>query len=372
MYKNFSPSQPPLFVLMALMYMLSNANFAVAQSLPRCAGANTDNWNQCIGTKKLNSETTYSGEFRNGIPNGFGEVIFANENNFKGEFKNGKFTGNGYLTLKPDNRGYGYIGELRNGEFHGRGKRFAGDLIYEGDFKNGKWDGRGTVIHDGGKYKYEGDFSDGKQSGYGKLTIGNLTYTGVFKEDKPTGEFEILYADGVRYVGEIFDMKPHGRGVLFGANGSIVYSGRWHLGKPATTDAARGDGTEDDKTCQKYGLNVGTADYADCRIKISKLKQDAQIESRNIQRLIDLQEEQRRAKIEAQERADSDSLIRFGLDMLGGKARFTDGHKYLDGAGTPNTSGNSSGRPSSVTRSITLPNGQMITCTTFQSMTNCF
>ena len=154
MYKNFSPSQPPLFVLMALMYMLSNANFAVAQSLPRCAGANTDNWNQCIGTKKLNSETTYSGEFRNGIPNGFGEVIFANENNFKGEFKNGKFTGNGYLTLKPDNRGYGYIGELRNGEFHGRGKRFAGDLIYEGDFKNGKWDGRGTVIHDGGKYKY--------------------------------------------------------------------------------------------------------------------------------------------------------------------------------------------------------------------------
>ena len=228
------------------------------------------------------------------------------------------------------------------------------------------------MIHNGGKYKYEGDFSDGKQSGYGKLTIGNLIYTGVFKEDKPTGEFEILYADGVRYVGEIFDMRPHGRGVLFRANGSIVYSGRWNSGRPANTETARGDGTEDDKTCQKYGLNVGTADYADCRIKISKLKADAQIESRNIQRLIDLQEEQRRARIEAQERADSDSLIRFGLDMLGGKARFTDGYKYLDGAGTPNTSDNSSGRPSSVTRSITLPNGQMVTCTTFQSMTNCF
>jgi hypothetical protein len=102
-----------------------------------------------------------------------------------------------------------------------------------------------------------------------------------------------------------------------------------------------------------------------------KLKQDAEGQNKKLQRLVELQEEERQARVDAQNRSDSDSLIRFGLDMLGGKTRFTEGYKYLDGQGVPNTSSNSS-RPSSVTRSITLPNGKMVTCTTFQSMTNCF
>ncbi len=131
------------------------------------------------------------------------------------------------------------------------------------------------------------------------------------------------------------------------------------------------DDSEEDRLCRKYGLNFGTSDYADCRIKILKLKQDAEGQNKKLQRLVELQEEERQARVDAQNRSDSDSLIRFGLDMLGGKTRFTEGYKYLDGQGVPNTSSNSS-RSSSVTRSITLPNGKMVTCTTFQSMTNCF
>lgn len=347
------------------------ASSAFGQDLPRCVGSEVAKWNKCIGLNKQNSKITYSGEYANGVPNGFGEVTFENGNKIKGLFKNGEFTGNGHITSRPDDRGYGYIGELKNFEFHGYGKRFAGNLVYEGDFKNGKWDGRGVVIHDGGKYKYEGNFSDGKQNGYGKLTIGNVIFSGVFKDDKPLGEFEIIYPNGQRYAGEINDFRPHGRGVLFSSSGSIAYSGNWNTGRPLQNEIPKGDGTEDDRTCQKYGLNVGTSEYADCRIKIARLKQDAEIESRNMQRLIELQEEDRRARVEAQNRSDSDALIRFGLDMLGGKTRFSEGYKYLDGQGVPNTSSNSS-RPSSVTRSITLPNGKMVTCTTFQSMTNCF
>ena len=132
------------------------------------------------------------------------------------------------------------------------------------------------------------------------------------------------------------------------------------------------ENSEDDALCKRYGLTFGTAEYADCRIKILNLRQTAQSQNRDANRLIELQEEQRRARIEAQGRADSDALIRLGMDMLGGKARFTDGYKYLDGAGALNTSENSSGKPTSVTRTVTLPNGKMVTCTTFQSMTNCF
>ena len=357
--------------LMVFMAYVIFASSAFGQGLPRCVGTDTAKWNKCIGASEPNSKITYSGEFNNGVPNGIGELNFENGNKIKGQFQNGKFTGNGHITARPDDSGYGYIGELRNGEFHGYGKRFADNLIYEGEFKNGKWDGRGSVVHDGGKYKYEGNFSNGKQNGFGKLTVGNVIFSGIFKDDKPTGEFEINYPDGQRYAGEINDFRPHGRGVLFSSSGSITYSGNWSSGRPLKNETAKGDGTDDDKTCQKYGLSVGTSDYADCRIKISRLKQDAEIESRNMQRLIELQEEDRRARVEAQNRSDSDALIRFGLDMLGGKTRFSEGYKYLDGQGAPNTTSNLP-RSSSVTRSITLPNGTMVTCTTFQSMTNCF
>ncbi len=132
------------------------------------------------------------------------------------------------------------------------------------------------------------------------------------------------------------------------------------------------DLSEDDLLCRKYGLAFGTAEYADCRIKISKLRQETDQQNKNAQRLIELQEEQKKERAEAQERADSAALTRFGLDLLSGKTRFTEGYKYLDGLGVPNSSNPPSGQPRSVTRSVTLPSGEMVTCTSFQSMTNCF
>lgn len=44
----------------------------------------------------------YEGQYRDGVPNGFGRMIFRNGNFYVGEFSEGKISGVGnYTTLSP-------------------------------------------------------------------------------------------------------------------------------------------------------------------------------------------------------------------------------------------------------------------------------
>lgn len=60
-------------------------------ALPDCVGKRIKYWDNCQGTYVDSSGDTYVGEFKNGKYHGRGEFIFSDGGTLSGEFKNGKF-----------------------------------------------------------------------------------------------------------------------------------------------------------------------------------------------------------------------------------------------------------------------------------------
>lgn len=64
-----------------------------------------------------------------------------------------------------------YIGEVKNGQFHGIGTWDSEmGFTYTGHFKEGKYDGQGTLTFANGT-TYNGGFKDGYMYGYGVMTF---------------------------------------------------------------------------------------------------------------------------------------------------------------------------------------------------------
>jgi hypothetical protein len=151
-----------------------------------------------------------------------------------------------------------YIGELRYGLRHGRGKQYyEGRLLYEGEFADGEFHGKGTYyFKEGGKY--EGGWSKGEQEGQAKIyqkdgrliydgaihlgeyhgqgkiygQDGQLIYEGSFQTGKLHGQGTYYYTGGEKYIGEMKDDKPHGTGKVYDKNGVMLFSGQFMDGKP--------------------------------------------------------------------------------------------------------------------------------------------
>jgi len=98
----------------------------------------------------------------------------------------------------------------------------------------------------------------------------------------------------------------------------------------------RGDGTPDHETCKKYGLLPPSAGYAQCRMQIDQIRQQAD------------------AKQKEDSRKEGEALMLFGLGLLSGQQN------------APTQSPSSNGL-----RVYTLPNGRSMTCNTVGAFTNC-
>ncbi len=94
-----------------------------------------------------------------------------------------------------------YTGEWKDGVPNGYGKfTYSEDVIYEGEWKDGKLHGKGTATgYDG--TKFEGEWKYGKLDGYGTKTDNGNTYVGEFKEGMMHGKGILTMADGTTYVG---------------------------------------------------------------------------------------------------------------------------------------------------------------------------
>jgi len=110
---------------------------------------------------------TYSGEMKEGLPNGQGTLIWENGNRYDGGFVNGKLHGQG--TLKVD----------------------SGDR-YTGDFVEDRLEGQGIF-----------SFVNGSQ------------YTGGFKENEFNGYGILSKTNGDEYIGEFRNNRFHGKGILY-------------------------------------------------------------------------------------------------------------------------------------------------------------
>jgi len=104
-----------------------------------------------------------------------------------------------------------YVGEFKDGRFHGQGTyTYADGSKYVGEFKVGNYHGQGTFTF--GKGQWEGD-----------------KYVGEYKDSKRHGHGIYTRADGSKYVGEWKDGNPW-EGIEFSELGEVdgAYSkGEW-------------------------------------------------------------------------------------------------------------------------------------------------
>ena len=112
-----------------------------------------------------------------------------------------------------------YMGEWKDGKFHGQGtytwanEPYKGDK-YVGEYKDDKRNGQGTYTYANGR-KYEGEFKDGKKNGQGTETYpSGQKYVGEFKDGKKNGQGTHTWPTGQKYVGEYKDNKYHGQGII--------------------------------------------------------------------------------------------------------------------------------------------------------------
>nr|XP_020470120.1 alsin-like [Monopterus albus] len=195
------------------------------------------------GTMKWPDGRMYSGSFKNGLEDGYGECVIPNK-----------------VLNKPDS----YQGLWRDGKIHGFGKyKYASGEVYEGCFCDGQRYGYGMLSSGKlAKASYSvfiGQWIQDRKTGYGVydditrgekymglwlddqrhgsavvVTQGGLYYEGTFRENKMSGLGLLVSDDDTAFHGEFSDdWTVSGKGVLSLTNGDCLeglFSGDWSTG----------------------------------------------------------------------------------------------------------------------------------------------
>jgi len=168
--------------------------------------ANTQNVKRLENQKDAWGLTyTFTGEIKNGKPNGMGVAKYASGNvlRYTGNFVNGMYTGRGTMLF---NDGAFLTGTWANGKLNGKGANLtAGGIVYIGDFANGEKNGNGFLFY--------------KDNSFVK---------GSFKNDKMQGRCINLWTDG-NIISDIIysDDKRNGTGYQYEAKSKAIYEGEW-------------------------------------------------------------------------------------------------------------------------------------------------
>ena len=145
---------------------------------------------------------------------------------------------------------------------------------YVGEWKNGRYHGQGTYTYVDGS-KYVGEYKDGIRHGYGTYAWGSGNkYVGEWKNDKRNGQGTYTFANGDKYVGEFKDYKFHGEGTKTYADGRVE-EGIWenyefkYAKKLSPTVTAKKSPLEKAKEqCAEIGFTKGTEKFGDCVMKL--------------------------------------------------------------------------------------------------------
>jgi len=141
----------------------------------------------------------YSGDVKNGYPEGSGNISFKNRDEYFGQFSKGYLDGKGVLHCQDGDK-------------------------YTGTFKQGKKE-KGKMVFSNGDI-YEGEWENDNKHGYGILTDINGTYEGMWRRDEYYGTGKLTFQNGDVYEGEWNEMS-YGKGTIHFANGN-VYEGEWN------------------------------------------------------------------------------------------------------------------------------------------------
>jgi len=151
--------------------------------------------------------STYEGELKHGVPNGFGKLILANGGVIEGFFKDG----------------------LPNGTVR---RIYPNGSFYEGEFRNNYPNGSGIYTDEKGKMFHADEWRDSEM--FGKILItspkGFVIFNGTIDRSNGVGQGELFdEVAGTHYVGSFLNSRMHGKGILKKNNG-YVYDGEFKSG----------------------------------------------------------------------------------------------------------------------------------------------
>jgi hypothetical protein len=258
-----------------------------------------------------------------------GTIVCKNGDKYKGYFNNnGKLEGNG--TIECDNGCVAYEGNFRNGKKSGPGKmscikkdqkedpRSPYIIIYKGNFVDDKKCGEGTMEYANvelspvtGKYmigptfyKYEGNFENDLENGTGKFDDLDLyrhyegefkngkaegkgilndkknktVFKGIFKNGSLNGPGEIVYRNDDKYVGEVKNNKPDGKGKFtYSYDRYSTYDGGFKEGMKHGEGAIRGIGmtyTGNWKNDKKHGKGILAEEFRERKVYRGEWNED--------------------------------------------------------------------------------------------------
>ena len=178
----------------------------------------------------VNNRISYTGNLKNGVPDGVGKMIYERSDQYYGNWKDGKKEGRGTMTYHNYNDPN--IMDIYNGEWKDDKKEGSGTMkyntkyyetlpdtfYYEGKWKNDKEHGKGINIWSNGDY-YKTTWENGEAD-----------TRGILKMELETGDI---------YEGEVHNYElgdwepklPNGKGKMIYTDGS-VYDGEWENGVP--------------------------------------------------------------------------------------------------------------------------------------------
>lgn len=203
-----------------------------------------------ITNNKFDYDGVYTGELSDNMPNGFGVLYdVSGFVKYMGEFKDGRFHGLGMQYHIPEDLDYDSI-VYQYGEENAKVIRERINYCeYIGEFKNGLQHGKGNLLSYPSLTEEE-SYKEESGNPYVHITI----LTGDFKENAPDGKYKV-YAKGylrmdmdatsdgtgtakiyflestqLEYDGEIKNNRYHGKGTLYDESGKVIYSGEWKNG----------------------------------------------------------------------------------------------------------------------------------------------
>lgn len=174
------------------------------------------------GIFKTESQDTYLGQFRNGIPHGRGILLVRDGAYYTGKWKKGRFHGNG--TFKSPH-GITYSGQWKNGKMHCK-SAYLNTLISK---YVDKWNNE--LVHGKGKFIYvyiinklyycekRRHFRLAK-----KNHKGNNLYTIAWSLGKECCADISFFPKGKVNIGNVKKDSPDYQVTLFGSYGEIMYS----------------------------------------------------------------------------------------------------------------------------------------------------
>uniref|UniRef100_A0A671KAI9 Alsin-like n=1 Tax=Sinocyclocheilus anshuiensis TaxID=1608454 RepID=A0A671KAI9_9TELE len=195
------------------------------------------------GVVKWPDGRMYTGTFKNGLEDGFGDYVVPNKNlnscdNYQGQWKDGKIHGFGTFRYAS---GEIYEGSFQDNMRHGHGMLRSGRLnstspsVFIGQWQYDKKSGYGVFDDITRGEKYMGMWLDDQRQGNGVVvTQFGLYYEGAFNNNKMMGTGVLLSEDDTTFEGDFSeDWTLNGKGVLTMPNGDYIegsFSGVWGTG----------------------------------------------------------------------------------------------------------------------------------------------